>query len=554
MSASSLLALPSRENAGINHTKPFSNPPLERSKSNPAIKAKLIIPKQEKPAKSSYPAWYFLTLGIPILIETLSLFFEGVIHREKTGASIPFKFKYHNVHPLGFNQVSQFHRYNEVAYSILNYNKLSKAIQIMHQTKIDCQQAMLVGDNTLAQICMEKLKALESLLKKNKDPERSRSDLTDKDWAILDQLRYEDAKDYFSGLTNIFNTSWFKGLEFGEKMANQFQIDYFEAAIAESLSLSVAYIQGLDGKTLTLPVFDQESKEFRAVEYQIKEMRLGDALPCYIFESEDERAPPWFVIRGTQYNKDRVGGFESVIADAIDHECISRHIINKALVHRPVVKKDNTLVQTDSFSDIFHKWQMQQKKVILAGHSLGGTLVNSFAVDFSDTIKAAYSFSGAGVSKEVQERWQKLPKSCQDKIVNFDFEGDIVPSSGYCLIGRHFAIKALLGSDHPKGMYFSHVRSHLNRDFQIQAVDLAKENNKFARIVSEKIRVIAGYCLRIFLMIFGQKYLPDWWINRHVYQHRAKLQRTVWESIKLISLQSAPSGTTSTEILSRLPA
>lgn len=486
--------------------------------------------------KVTRPVWYFLTLGIPILIETLSLFFDGVIHREKTGDAVRFRFKYKYLPTSRVNQVTRFQQYNEIAYSILNGGELKKALQLMEKSKGEYEKALEDGDSDQAKISQEKFNSLIALLEKNKNEKLSRKDMTDKDWKELDLIDYEVAKDYFSELAEVFNSTWFKNLEFGKEMTERFRVDYHEAAVAESLSLSLAYIEGLDGKIFSLPVFDKETNSYRSVEYKIKEAHLGDALPCYIFESEDPQASPWFVVRGTQYNKDRAGSFESIVADAIDHKCIARHIINKALVHRPLVKEGDVFVQKDSLSDIFERWRKQNKQVILAGHSLGGTLVNNLAVDFPDTIKAVYAFCAAGVSRVTGERWKQLPQSSQDKIINFDFEGDVVPSGGHCLIGRHLAIQALLGAEQPNGVYLSHVRSHLNRDFQIQKVDILKENTKFARVFCEKIRVIAGHCLRFLLSIFGNKYLPDWWKNRSIYKLQAKMQRTILSKLRAMPI------------------
>lgn len=503
------------------------NPPKDLEKANDSSmrNVKILSPLQN-PSKSttSRPFWYYLALGIPILIEMFSLFCEGIVHRENTGEAVQLRFRYKFLPKPQINQIGRFHRYNESTLSLLNSSELDKAIGIANQIIVSTAKPKS-DNNSQQQIELEKYQSVITLLEKNKNPKISRKNISDRDWKTLDMIDYEVAKDYFSDLVDIFNTGWFKHLGFNREMLKRFNVDYWEAVIAESLSMSVAYIEGLGGKSLLLPCIDKQTGIYRPVAYTIKEFFLGDALPCYIFESQDLQAPPWFVIRGTQFYKDRIASLESILADTIDYKGIAANIINKSLVHRPLVKENNVVVQKESLSDIFNGWRKENKHVILAGHSLGGTLANTIAVEFPNSLKAVYAFGAAGVARKTGLKYQELAGKIHDKIINFDFEGDLIPSGGHCLIGRHLSIKAVFKAEQPIGFYEVHVRSHLNRDFQVQEVDVTKENNKFERAFCEKVRVFAGHCLRYLLYAFGRKYLPDWWNKRKVYKQSANLQR-----------------------------
>jgi hypothetical protein len=499
----------------------------EQSESNLFKNIKVLSPLQIPSLKNPIPRpfWYYLTLGIPVLIEMFSVFCDGIVHRENTGEGLELRFRYKFLPKSQINQISRFHKYNELASSLLNGLEVDKAMEMSNQITLNI--AKFESDSVSHQAELEKHRSIIALLEKNKNLSISRKNINEKDWKTLDLIDYEVAKDYFFNLVDIFNSIWFKNLNFSREIIKRFNVDYHEALIAEGLSMVVAYIEGLGGKTLSLPCVDKQTGIYRSVPYAIKEFFLGDALPCYIFESNDPQAAPWFIIRGTQLHKDRSASLESILADSIDYEGIASKIVNKSLVNRPIALENTDLTQKESLSDIFHHWHKENKHVILTGHSLGGTLANTIAIDFPDTLKTMYAFGAAGVAYKTGLKYQQLSDKLYNKMINFDFEGDLIPSGGHCLIGRHLSVKAVYKAERPIGFYESHVRNHLNRDFQVQLVDILKENNKAARFFCEKIRVIAGWCLRCLLSIFGRKYLPDWWKKRKIYKLQAKQQRIV---------------------------
>lgn len=488
---------------------------------------RVFTPQQKKSIVRPY--WHYLTLGIPILIEKVSLFCYEAVHREIMGEAVQFNFKYKFLPKAYVNQINLFHKYNEDVSSVLNSSQLHKATKMAQQLSDSLANTANTSiDNESKLDDQKKYQSIVTLINNNKNPKLSKKSMNARDWKTLDMIDYEIAKDHFSNLSDIFNTDWFKNLGFSREIKSRFQIDYQEALVAESLSITLAYVEGLEGKTLSLPYLDNQTGTYRPVIYTIKEFSLGDALPCYIFESNDPQAPPWFVIRGTRRTPKRIACLESILADTIDYKGISRKVVNKSLVYRPVKKEGNDFVQQESLSDIFNRWRKQNKKVILAGHSLGGTLANIVAIDFPNTFKVVYTFGAAGVSQKTNLRYQKIREKVHDKLINFDFEGDIIPSGGHCLIGRHLSIKAIWETNEPSiGLSDLHLRSHLNQDFQMQNIDVPKENNKFARFVFEKIRAFAGCCLRGLLYVFGRKHLPDWWKKRKVYKQQANIQRSL---------------------------
>ncbi len=484
-------------------------------------------------------AWHFLTLGIPLLFQTLSVFWGGIIHREKIGLPMRVRFKHEHLTLEKVSRLHQFQKFNEVSTKPLKASEQDKALHLVNLTINACQKANLDGDAQGILACKKKLEALANLLEKNHNPKMTRADFDEEDWRMLDLIDYELINEFCGSLADLFNAEWFKNSITHQHMLRDFGFDYYEAVIAEILSLSLAYIEGMDGKPISLPLFDPSTKAFRSVEYIVKATRLGDDMPCYILESQDPKACNWFAVRGTQRftkvtsdgREHRLGSFESMLADALDHKCLARNVINKALVRRPIVKENGHYVQKESLEDIFRRWRQEGKMANLCGHSLGGTIVNTLTVEFYDQIATAYAFSAAGVSKETSDKWDELNKDQPDtpisgpaKLINIDHEGDIVPSSGRCLIGRHVAIEALapLGSN---GFYSCHVRKHLCRDFQIQKVDVNKENNKLERAFCERVRIIVGNILNFFLTLFSGAYLPDWWRNRKVYREHAALHR-----------------------------
>lgn len=511
--------------------------------------------------------WTYLTLGIPLLFETISLFYSGVVRREKLSKpslELSYDFKdlmerMKDVAAKGgawqqesqkISQLIRFNQYNQKFSTSRTQAELVEATQMMGTIINEAEKAREQGDVVKFRERQASLRPFIQFLEKNNHPKMSCKDFDENDWAVMDLVRFEQAKKFFGELSSVFNSDWAFGSRLRNQMQANFNVDYYESVIAENLALTLAYIEGLETKTILLPVYDRKSKKYVSTTFKVKSTRIGDALPCYILESEDHKASPWLIVRGTsQYtgvSKDgkeyRTGGFESVLADTLDHQCIVRNVLNKSLISRPIVREGGRLVQKESIGDIFRNWKTQNKRVCLAGHSLGGAIVNALTVEFYDQVKTGYSFSSPGVSVETAERWESLGEKAKKhdlhknrknqiemharKLVNYDYEGDFIPSGGRRLIGNHLAVKSTKHAG-VIGLYETHVLSHLNNDCLIQKVDVVKENHKLARYLCEKLRIVVGKCFRFLLGFFNKKYVPDWWKQRHAYRKHAKFERAM---------------------------
>lgn len=524
----------------------FYHDPANDSSELPYQQVVSVKSKEKKPKSAaetemsnhSRQVWKFLTFGIPSLFEALSLFFSGIVHRKTSGAPIKIGFNAELLSNQEAEELYRFQHYNKFSHKPLKHAEFTKISRCVNRLMIRMEAANAANDKEGLERAKEELKPYQLLLEKVRDSKITRKDFDEDDWKVMDTVNFELATEYFSGLVGLFNSPWMIHSGLQVKVMERFNIDYNESVVAESLSLALAYIENIDGKKISLPLFDYETRQYRPVEYQIKKTTIGDNLPCYVLEAEDPSVTPWFIIRGTQSftniskngNECRTGSLESMLADSLDPECISRNVLNKSLVKRPIVFENGRYVQKESLSDIFMKWKGEGKQVKLAGHSLGGTLVNALSVEFFDQIEKAYAFSAPGVSYETAERWHEVVKENEDqaaqKLINYDYEGDIVPAGGKVLVGSHFAVESL----HewvPEGLHDSHVRSRLNRDFKIYQVDVKAENKKFARGFCEKLRIITGLCFRVLLWCFDRKFLPDWWRNRKIYREYAGIEREI---------------------------
>jgi hypothetical protein len=527
---------------GIGH-RFFQSPALSKeveTRARPVVSLKPITdytgPKIQNMQRS---VWHYLTLGIPLLIDSLSVFFTNLLHRETVGQPLRVRFKYGRLPLDQAGQLIKFQQYNQTSHTPLNDAVRHRGLQKITSLTKRVSEAMACGNEVRVFKAQQKLATLRKLLEKNETSKAIRGNFNENDWKIVDKIEFDLAQEYLLELTDLFNTEWLASSGVQEHLKEEFGINYQESVIAETLALMIAYIEGIEGKVIFLPVYDKVTGKYNSVEFLIKSTVLGDSLPCYILENESSKVNPWMLVRGTQRyigvsssNKEyRQGGLESILADSLDPDCISRNVINKAVVTAPVVKLEGETLQKKSLTEIFSTWKEEGKTVNLSGHSLGGTIVNTLTVEFYDQINTAYSFSAAGVSNKTEKRWNKYKQQNPDqthdkKIVNFDYEGDIVPSGGRKLIGTHLALKAILQIG-PQGLANCHGKSHLNRDFEIQKIDTEKESNKFSRRFCENLRSIVGRCFHALLWLFGHKYIPDWWKNRNVYHQQAKAERKI---------------------------
>lgn len=346
----------------------------------------------------------------------------------------------------------------------------------------------------------------------------TRLDFIDSDWKILGRICFSLASDYLRNLPHLFNSSLLDNHQ--QEMREQFGVNYKEAVIAEVLAKTVAYASGLGGQTIELPV--EKDGSYSLVTYKIQDFRIGDDLPCYVLESDDPEAQPWFVARGTnlQGYGNKGMSVESIFADVIDENGLAGDIVIKAMFNECEVKENGCLVRKSTLLSLFENWNEEGKKPNLCGHSLGGYLITDITVRLNPLVEKAYAFSSMGTSYDLEEQWSQIVENDPeqaDKIVNFACEGDLVPSSGRKLIDLHIAITP--NASHPfDDPIHSHMRMLLNRNFNAQAVDIIVENSKLSRRIAESTRVNFGRLLRGLVTLFKKEALPDWWVSRHVYR------------------------------------
>jgi hypothetical protein len=247
----------------------------------------------------------------------------------------------------------------------------------------------------------------------------------------------------------------------------------------------------INKKTITIPVAGE------LVRYTIETHKMGSThLPFLTLKPDsDSKAEPWLVIRGTDANvigksahkEARENSLQSIMADFIDPKGISNKPIDDAL---------------DDFKNCFKELGEGEKKVNLAGHSLGGEYVQHLAVklkseNLSVNIGVVYGFNSPGVPKATQKLYNSTGVGDSLNLVNFNKVGDIVPSAGKCLIGTHFRIKGSKSSPD-----VAHRVCDLHRYHSLQMVNTEAEEAKGARRLSEGLRKnLAGPALRAGLRI-----------------------------------------------------
>ena len=126
----------------------------------------------------------------------------------------------------------------------------------------------------------------------------------------------------------------------------------------------------------------------------------------------------------------------------------------------------------------------------LAGHSLGGNIVNQMTMRLSKHIKQAYAFSAPGVSELVARQWE-LKGIDNSKLINIQTEGDGVPAAGKKLIGTHVAYTHLNRPENANSEQM-HVLMCLTKPFKMQLIDKHAEENKVGRRFIESARSTVG--------------------------------------------------------------
>ena len=146
-------------------------------------------------------------------------------------------------------------------------------------------------------------------------------------------------------------------------------------------------------------------------------------------------------------------------------------------------------------------------RIAIAGHSLGGLFANEITARNPDRIESCYGFSAPGISKKSYDTLKndKTLESVQAKVMNFQTEGDLVPSAGRHIIGTNFAVSA-----EAKDAIHAHLQHNLNQpNVTLTLIDNNKESQKLLRRVSEATRSgVGGLLLRVTAVISKA---PTWY-------------------------------------------
>lgn len=380
--------------------------------------------------------------------------------------------------------------------------------------------------------CKDKVREINRLEDLCKNQRNGRGQLDYLAWRGFDRLNFINVRDYFISLFHEFKKDSFD--EVVQDTSKYF--DYREALVGEVLAQVLVYVEGLNGKTIQIPTVLDGT--ITMVTYKINEMCVGDALPCYLLESSDvKEARPWLIIRGTQHQMGktldgkefRKGAFESLLADMIDSNGIAEDVVNKALVHTPLVRNsEGTLEQRESIGSVLLRCKQQGTTLTLAGHSLGGTLVKYLAAQFPNQVHKAYCFSSPGNSDYAHKVYKKACARDQarmgfaatkQKIINFLYQYDPLHLVGSWQMGTKFEVVSLEPTTR-NGVIDAHVRPHLNHDFGMRPLKSKQENYKFARFVGEFVRWFLGRIIHVLISVIRPSVIPDWYRHRYIYRVR----------------------------------
>ncbi len=324
---------------------------------------------------------------------------------------------------------------------------------------------------------LEKAKELKAdkLLEIAKNPKATRQDFDTAAWEQLDKVNFALTQEHLYKLSELFNTPYH------EKTSQEFEGNWNEALVAETLAKALAYTENIEGNQIKLPV-KKEDGRYDLKAYTIHKRELGDNLPCYVLTAEGEKG--WIVPRGTELVKMRQAAMESILADC-DPDGIAHKVLERG---REKIDAILSLAGPDA---------------IISGHSLGGLLANELTARFPASISQCYGFSAPGISKATFR--SITHDEIGKKIINFQTEGDLVPSAGRHYIGKNYAI-----TTEAKDAIHAHLQHNLNRPkTRITLIDNEKESQKLMRKVSETTRKGVGGTILKMTALFSKK-APTW--------------------------------------------
>lgn len=266
------------------------------------------------------------------------------------------------------------------------------------------------------------------------------------------------------------------------KDANEGRIPLQRAKLMvhELLSKVLAYDTFSSNTIIKIPVLT--GTKFKSLPYKTAFLNLVDGNAAYLLRPLDKRAPPIVLFRGT----DATYSFGSLRAD-LGMTALTSHIFSSDIA--PPIDVGRTVIQRDGkfIKEILENVSKDYGKCILMGHSLGGKLASSFAINGINHqfISEVYTFNSPGVTKEELNKYEQLGRPFEATACTV--EGD--------WIGNGIGFKRFFGVKHvidPKGLSLSRAKLHttclLSTDAKVEIIEADHRAMTKGRIVKRVIK------------------------------------------------------------------
>lgn len=271
----------------------------------------------------------------------------------------------------------------------------------------------------------------------------------------LDNQDFETTQVFFEDLTALLRSGELNPLL---KLYEAIPISYVEAMTGEVLSKVLAYREGIEGKTLHLPVHLEG--EWRQIPYHVESWWIDGKLPMMLLKSSQPRTPSWIVPRGTSpFFGLRKGTIESIEADLQNQDGIDVELLERE----------------EHLGEVIEGLCEEGRSLCVAGHSLGGVMAVHLGVKVAMNTPRVYAYNAPGAGPITKGLYDSLTD--RPAIFQFMTDGDLIPCVGRFLLGKVFAVdihRLLL----PVG---AHLELTLNRDHALREVAAEEEERTLAR-------------------------------------------------------------------------
>ncbi len=234
---------------------------------------------------------------------------------------------------------------------------------------------------------------------------------------------------------------------------------------ADELLVKVLAYRDLHVNEVWLLPMDGGADGLRLIPYQIDVVfNLWMGMPAYGFVPLEEGVP-LLLFRGTDFSLDSPRGWASLMSDV--------DLAGPGLY---------TFQQAQSK---IHAWLQKMAdrgtKARTMGYSLGGVLA-AYAFIFEQDLLAergSVAFNLPGVSNQIIEKWEALPKERKEGFVSFVNQGDVVSK-----VGKLFGVVYELSLNEPMKPLTAHtILMSAQPEFIRRGVDVAAENQLRAKRV-----------------------------------------------------------------------